>query len=164
MQEPIASIWASEPDSADDVFIDFYRARYPRAVQLAGSLVGPSDLAEDVVQDVFAALHRQFGQVRNPASYLRMGIVNRSRNVWRGRDYERRRLLGLRPVHVPATSSSEMFDVLMKLPSRQRTVLVLRYWNDWSDAEIAEALRCRPGAVKQLAHRGLVRLRKEILP
>jgi len=55
-------------------------------------------------------------------------------------------------------------DVLLHLPYRQRAVLVLRYWGDWSEVEIAEALGCRSGTVKTLASRGLARLRKEIAP
>jgi RNA polymerase sigma factor (sigma-70 family) len=57
-----------------------------------------------------------------------------------------------------------MGDVLFRLPYRQRAVLVLRYWGDWSEAEIADALGCRAGTVKTLASRGIARLRKEIAP
>ena len=60
--------------------------------------------------------------------------------------------------------ASEMGDVLFGLPYRQRAVLVLRYWGDWSEVEIADALGCRPGTVKTLASRGLARLRREIAP
>jgi RNA polymerase sigma factor (sigma-70 family) len=55
-----------------------------------------------------------------------------------------------------------MVDAMLHLPYRQRAVLVLRYWGDWSEAEIASALKCRPGTVKALASRGLARLRREI--
>lgn len=148
----------------DTEFIDFYRSEYPRAVGLAYTLVGSSQAAEDIVQEVFSSLHQRFLDTRNPGGYLRRGIVNRSRNIYRQRRNEGRRVLAFGVEPVPATTSSELFDVMMKLPYRPRAVLVLRYWADWSEAEIAEALGCRQGAVKSMAHRALARLRKEIEP
>lgn len=55
-----------------------------------------------------------------------------------------------------------MLSTVQKLPYRQRTVIVLRYWMDFSEAEIAEVLECRPGTVKSLASRALSKIRKEI--
>jgi RNA polymerase sigma factor (sigma-70 family) len=65
----------------------------------------------------------------------------------------------------PASVSSgarELLDVIDALPSRQKAVIVLRYYEDLSEAEIARALGCRPGTVKSLAARALERLRKDI--
>jgi RNA polymerase sigma factor (sigma-70 family) len=53
-------------------------------------------------------------------------------------------------------------DVLLRLPYRERAVLVMRYWAGWSEKEIAAALKCRPGTVKSLASRGLAHLKKEV--
>lgn len=158
----MAGLCEEVPGSSD--FVAFYRSEYPRAVGLAYSLVGSKETAEDIVQETFAGLHPRFDEVLNPGAYLRVGVFNRCRNTWRHRDYEHKRALALQGAYAPPTSASELFDVLMKLPYRQRAVLVLRYWADWSEAEIAEALGCRPSAVKSLAHRALVRLRKEIQP
>lgn len=58
----------------------------------------------------------------------------------------------------------ELADVVAALPFRQRAVIVLRYWCDLSEAEIAAALECRPGTVKSLSSRALARLNKEISP
>jgi RNA polymerase sigma factor (sigma-70 family) len=60
--------------------------------------------------------------------------------------------------------ADELFDVLAALPERQRAAIVLRFWHDLSDEEIAAALRCRPGTVGSLLHRGLARLREVIDP
>jgi RNA polymerase sigma factor (sigma-70 family) len=142
-------------------FTEFYRCEYPGSVRLAYTLVGSLESAEDVVQELFARLGERFLDLDNPAAYLRVGVVHECQRVWQ----HRRRITesGL-PVreHADPSGSAELFDVLLKLPYRQRAVLVLRYWADWSEADIAEALDCRPGAVKSLASRGLARLRQEI--
>jgi RNA polymerase sigma factor (sigma-70 family) len=61
-----------------------------------------------------------------------------------------------------ASQPAELVDVLLQLPYRQRATLVLRYWAGFTEAEIAEALGCRPGTVKTLVQRGLHRLRKVV--
>lgn len=146
---------------SDDEFAEFYRSQYPGAVRLAYSLVGSLEGAEDVVQEMFARMNERISSVNSPATYLRVGIVHECQRVW----YHRRKTAESRlPAREPIepSTSAEMFDALLTLPYRQRAVLVLRYWADWSEAEIAEALDCRPGAVKSLASRGLSRLRQEI--
>jgi RNA polymerase sigma factor (sigma-70 family) len=87
--------------------------------------------------------------------------VNLCRDSDRRRARERRHA-EMAPSPVLASDTSEMIDVLLGLPYRQRAVLVLRYWGDWSEAEIAKGIGCRPGTVKTLASRGLARLRKEL--
>jgi RNA polymerase sigma factor (sigma-70 family) len=60
--------------------------------------------------------------------------------------------------------ADELEDALAKLPARQRAAVVLRYYGDLPDADIARALRCRPGTVRSLIHRALADLRKVIEP
>ena len=69
--------------------------------------------------------------------------------------------VGAEPSGVPA-EADELFDALAALPSRQRAALVLRFYEDLSEADIAVALGCRPGTVKSLLHRGLAELRKVV--
>jgi RNA polymerase sigma-70 factor (sigma-E family) len=147
-----------------DAFIVLYRAEYPGMVRLARALTGETDRAEDVVQDAFARLHGRIGHLENPGGYLRTTVVNLSRDHGRRRRREyRTHRLAAGPTSLPL-DASELIDVLLSLSYRQRAVLVLRYWGDWSEAEIADALGCRPGTVKALASRGIDRLRKEIGP
>ena len=139
----------------------FYRSEYPGMVRLAISLTGDVDGAEDVVQDAFARMHSRFPSLDRPGGYLRTAVVNLCR------DRHRRGVLEQRETSQPSPASlsleaSEMIDVLMTLPFKQRAVLVLRYWGDWTEAEIAEAVGCRPGSVKSHASRGLATLRKEV--
>ena len=150
-------------DEATERFAEFYRSEYPRSVRLAYSLLGSIESAEDVVQEMFSRLSTRFSDLDNPGAYLRIGIVHGCRDAWGKRRQTVEHVPRPAP-HVEPPSSAELFDVLLKLPYRQRAVLVLRYWADWTEIDIAEALGCRPGAVKSLASRGLVSLRKEIAP
>jgi RNA polymerase sigma factor (sigma-70 family) len=146
----------------DGPFVAFYRQQYPGAVRLVYAFV-PAEACEDVVQDAFARLYGRFGELDNPAGYLRVTLVNLCRELHRGRARERQRLANLDPL--PTTvppEASELLDVLQRLPYPYRAVLVLRYWAGWSEAEIAAGLGCRPGSVKSRASRALARLRREL--
>jgi RNA polymerase sigma factor (sigma-70 family) len=139
-----------------------YRSEGPGLVRLARLLTGSPESAEDAVQEAFSRLQPRLGQVENPGGYLRTTVVNLCRDTLRGRQradqLESRRF---ERIHI-TSEANEMIDVLLRLPYRQRAVLVMRFWADWSEFEIADALGCRPGTVKTLASRGLARLRKEM--
>jgi len=144
-------------------FEALYRAEYRGMVRLAYVLAGNADVAEDVVQDAFGLLHAKLDITNNPGGYLRVTVVNLCRNQERRKRRDRRLEGRLPQPQLSSLRAAEMVDVMLRLPYRQRAVLVLRYWGDWSEAEIASALRCRPGTVKTLASRGLARLRKEVV-
>lgn len=139
-------------------FIDFYRDEYQGAVRLAYRLAGSEQVAEDVVRGVFVATRERFRQLPNPTAYLRLEIVRRCRATWH---HDRIHRLRARRAPLPPHVASTLFGALMALPHRQRAVLVLRYWSDWSDVEIGQALGCRPATVGRAARRGLVRLQRE---
>jgi RNA polymerase sigma-70 factor (sigma-E family) len=151
----------SQSGQFDEEFIALYRSEYPNMVRLAISLTGDPDIAEDVAQDAFARVQGRLSSLENPGGYLRTVVVNLCRDRHRRRSLERRH-----PPPAPdglSLQASELVDTLMRLPFKQRAVLVLRYWGDWTEAEIAEAVDCRPGTVKTLASRGLAALRKEVV-
>lgn len=153
---------AGNAGSEADPFIDFYRVEYPQMVRLAHTFLGSPETAEDVTQEAFARLQGRIGHLENPQGYLRTTVVNLCRDRARHRLRERRLEGRMQPVGPLSLGASEMLDVLIKLPFRQRAVLVCRYWGDWSEQEIADALGCRPGTVKTLASRGLDRLRRQM--
>jgi RNA polymerase sigma factor (sigma-70 family) len=142
-------------------FAVFYRSEYSSAVRLARLLV-PVGSAEDLAQEAFSRLHGRFEAIDNPPAYLRRTLVNL------GRTWHRRRLReqdGLRQIPRAETvdlGASEMLDAIDSLPYRQKAVVVLRYWLDLSEAEIADVLDCRAGTVKSLGARALRRLRKVV--
>jgi DNA-directed RNA polymerase specialized sigma24 family protein len=143
-------------------FLTFYRAEYPGAVRLAHALTGSAEAAEDAAQDAFGRILGRMDLLENPRGYLRATVVNLCRDEERRRRREQKMMAKYRVDVVAPLGAVEMGDVLFCLPYRQRAVLVLRYWGDWSEAEIADVLGCRPGTVKTLASRGLARLRREI--
>jgi DNA-directed RNA polymerase specialized sigma24 family protein len=144
-------------------FTGFYESHYAGTARLA-YLLTQSDLAyEDLVQEAFTKLHVRFDDLERPAAYLRVTIVNLCRQWHRSEGRRARRNELLAPiVGDVAPDVAEVLEAVSQLPYRQRAVVVLRYWAGWSEAEIAEALSCRPGTVKSSAARALSRLRTEL--
>lgn len=145
-------------------YVAFYRREYPGAVRLAGMLTGSGSSSEDIAQEALMILRDRFDQVENPSAYLRGVVVNCCRHWHRDRAQARRRLALIRTNSVTTgeLGANDLADVVEKLPFRQRVVIVGRYWGDWSEAEIATALGCRPGTVKSLASRALVTLSRQL--
>jgi RNA polymerase sigma-70 factor (sigma-E family) len=159
---------------ADDAVTHLYAAHYRSLVRLAALLLRDVAEGEDVVQDAFVAMHGKWGRLRDPdkaLAYLRQTVVNRSRSVLRHRSVvERHQPDPVRDADsaergaVRAETSSEVMGVLRRLPRRQREVLVLRYYLDLSEAQIAHTLGVSRGAVKSHAARGLTALRLSLEP
>ncbi len=151
-------------------FEGLYHAHRLALVRLAVLLVDDRASAEDVVQDAFAALHAHWSRLQDPAkalAYLRTSVVNGSRSVLR----RRRTARAYVPPHEPPGDSPEAEIVLAEeqretlaavrqLSERQRQVLVLRYWSDLSEAEIADTLGLSRGTVKSTASRALDNLQR----
>lgn len=151
---------------------DLYREQRMRLVRLAILLVDEPATAEDVVQEAFAGLHRNWGKLRDAAAavgYLRTAVVNGSRSVLRrrktARDYVPPHAVNARSAESLAMLSTEhqaVVDALATLPPRQREVLVLRYYGGLSEAEIAEAAGISKGTVKSTASRALEALQRSM--
>jgi len=143
-------------------FGDFYASHFSDLVRLATLLSGSADAAPDLVQDCFVGLHRRWMTVNDPLPYVRRSVVHACASHHR-RNARIRRLPP--PVdQVSALGATELEDAVGKLPVRQRAAVVLRYYGDLPDADIARALRCRPATVRSLIHRALTELRKVIEP
>ncbi|MFI6980823.1 SigE family RNA polymerase sigma factor [Embleya sp. NPDC050154] len=160
-----------EEPPARPTLTELYHAQRLGMVRLSILLVDDLGTAEDVVQDAFTALYRRFGEelddVDNALAYLRTSVVNLSRSVLR----RRRTARAYVPPHEPDASSPEDVVVLseehlrvlgavQRLAPRQREVLVLRYWSDMTEAQIAETLGLSRGAVKSTASRAIDALEK----
>jgi len=122
-------------------------------------------IAEDLVQQVFTDVYQRFGELREPAAYLRRAVLSRCTSWVRRRVVERRHT-GLTVVeHVVAPLGADAAAVrtaLARLRPRQRAAVFLRYYLDLPESEIAEALGCRPGTVKSMLHRALAILREHL--
>lgn len=128
--------------------------------RLAYVICGDLGEADDIVQDAFLQLHRRIASVQQPGAYLRTAVINGCRSRLRRRSTERR-WVAPRP-DVSTQAHDEISDVLARLGDRQRIALVMRYYLDSSDEEIAETLSARPATVRSLLRRGLGQMRKEL--
>jgi RNA polymerase sigma-70 factor (sigma-E family) len=141
-------------------FEELYALQYRPMVRLAHALVDTQQRAEEVVQDSFAAIYERYDRLERPEAYLRVSVLNGCRRVLR-----RRMLRRAQPV--PPDQDGELIfnhvvDAVRRLPHRQRSMVVLRYDLQLSDAEIAETLGVPLGTVKSTLHRALGALRKEL--
>ena len=154
------------------IFEEFVGVHLARLSRFAAVLCGDRWLAEDVVQEVLARTQSRWaviGGLDQPDAYVRRMIVNEFLS-WRRR--LRRNVLMSdvpeRPHEVDAASQHADRDALVaelaKLPRKQRTVIVLRYYGGFSDQEIATDLGCSTGTVRSHASRALARLRVELCP
>jgi RNA polymerase sigma-70 factor (sigma-E family) len=148
---------------------EIYAAHYNRLVRLALLLVHDVQTAEEVVQDAFEAMHKAWRRLREEdkaLAYLRQTVVNRSRSVLR-----HRKVVDLHPPR-PALDEpsaehaalalierSAVAAALRHLPERQREAIVLRYYADLSEADIARAMGISRGAVKSHTARAIASLK-----
>jgi RNA polymerase sigma-70 factor (sigma-E family) len=148
---------------------ELYEAHAPDAARLAYLLTGDRALAEDLVHEAFVRMFGRFRDLRQPdafRAYLRATVVNLARSHFRRRKVERAYLERAGRTPPPASEDPadrrEMWDVLQRLQPRQRAAIVLRFYEDLTEAQTAEILGCEVGTVKSLVSRGLDRLRAEI--
>lgn len=163
---PAAGRTTDLPDDRDGAVAVLFEVHYRQLLALARRLLDDPGDAEDVVMDAFVGIYRRWGSVRrtdNPLCYLRASVVNGSRNRLRRLRLAAARLFTQFEPPAPAADQSAMLHlehdtvihVLHGLPRRQREVLVLRYYEQLSEAEIAATLGCSVGTVKTHASRGL---------
>ena len=161
---PAASAW-----DADRLVTEIYHGEYKSLVRLAVLLVHDVPTAEEVVQDAFEAMHTAWRRLREKEkalSYLRQAVVNRSRSVLRHRTVVDRNA----PKPAPDEPSAEhgalaliersaVIAALRTLPDRQREAVVLRYYADLSEADIAATMGISRGAVKSHTARAMAALK-----
>jgi RNA polymerase sigma-70 factor (sigma-E family) len=155
--------------ATDEDFRGFFAQHYERLCRLGFLLTGDPAQAEELAQDALVRTWRRWSLVRkpdNPETYARKVLVNRHRSLLRRALVEARYLYRDRPDQGYSDEHREDAIVLWaatrRLPLRQRAVLVLRYYEDLSEAEIARVLGIPVGTVKTLARRGLARLRRSL--
>lgn len=164
--------WGAVIAEASSSLPAFYREHQTGLVRLAVMLVGDEATAEDVVQDVFVRLHRNAPVLRDEQkllAYVRSAVLNGCRSVLRRRKLVRRHAERYEPPVWSAESQAmlgedhrEVMRALHRLPRRQREVLVLRFYADLPDEEIAAALRIRPSTVRSTTSRALSALEREL--
>jgi len=159
-------------DGVEESFTSFVRASGERHLRVAALLTGDWHAAEDLVQASLVKLYRAWPGVDqaggDPDAYLRRIMINTQRSWWRAR-WRREAPVAQLPDRPGGGEDGDeralamsIRQALQRLSPRQRTVLVLRYYEDRPEAEIAALLGCSTGAVKAHAHRGLRALRAEL--
>jgi RNA polymerase sigma-70 factor (sigma-E family) len=159
---------------ADAAVTHLFTAHYRPLVRLASLLLHERATAEEIVQDAYVALHGRWGRLRDAdkaLAYLRTTVVNRCRSALRHRKVVEAHLAAARPpLDAPSAEAGALdalahdavITALRRLPARQREVIVLRYYADLSEAEIADTMGVSRGAVKSHAARGVAALRQAL--
>ena len=157
---------------ADTAVTALYSAHWRPLVRLAVLLTGDASVAEEIVQDAFVALYHRWRSLADPAAalgYVRASVVNGARSRVRHRAVEERHRepaapepAGPEELAVRSTEDARVLDALRGLPRRQQEVLVLRYYADLSEADIAAAIGVSRGSVKRHASRGMAALRERL--
>ena len=150
-----------EEPTAFDAFV---RARLPALLRFAYAVCGDPHTAADLVQDALERTGMRWDRIDrtgDPEGYVKRAIVNGRISRWR--KLRRESLVDVVPEHLAyitrPSHDDTMWQLLATLPRRQRAVLVLRYYEDMSEEQIAATLGCAPGTVKSQASKALAKLR-----
>jgi RNA polymerase sigma-70 factor (sigma-E family) len=150
---------------------ELYRLHIDQAFRLAYLLTADRELARDLAQDAFVRLTGRLLHLRRPGdfqAYLRTTVVNLANSHFRRRRVERgylRRQSELRQLRGDDRDlevKDQLQRALLALPVRQRTAIVLRFYEDLSETQTAELMRCRTGTVRSLVSRGMQTLRTDL--
>lgn len=153
--------------AAPAAFADLFESQRRRALRLAYLLTGDHDMAEEVVAEVFVRLYPRWQQskIDDPGAYVRRAVINYVNSAFRRLEVRRRhdrasvpRLAD--PADAGVADRDAVQRALLVLPVRQRAAIALRFLDDLSEAETADALGVSVGTVKSQVSRGLDRLRE----
>lgn len=156
--------------SRDSEFTEFVHGQWNSLYRTAYLLTGDHQAAEDLLQATLTKVYLRWsriGGMEQPGAYARRMLVNQS-SSWRRRRSAAERVVAVVPQD-PAPSFDDdvvgrevMWQLIRALPARQRAVLVLRYYEGLSEAEIADVLGVAPGTVKAQAHAAVATLRQRV--
>ncbi len=161
---------SGEGRMTDGEFAEFFTATWPRLFRTALAIVGDAAAAEDALQSAFARAYASWHRVsaaEHPEAYVRRMVVNEilssRRHGWWRRERPRAEVepgVAVESAEAGAVTHAQVWPAVLSLPVRQRAVIVLRYYEDLSEREIAAVLGCTPGTVKSQASAALANLRR----
>jgi RNA polymerase sigma-70 factor (sigma-E family) len=155
----------------DADFADFFAAAWPRLLRTTYAVTGDLQLAEDTLQTAFARAYAAWARVSRadePLAYVRRMAINAALQHHRRASTRRESVVEVireQPQRDPEDdwlAHDEVWIAIRALPPRQRAVVVLRYYEDLSERQIADVLRCRPGTVKSQSSAALATLRARL--
>lgn len=149
----------------DQAFESFVRAYATTLIRLAGALTGDPGVSEEVVQAALERLFVRWRRVDDPLAYARQVVVNLCRDRGRGAAGRERAGLPLAEMAAPDViglhdDRDQLVRAVRALPYRQRAVVVLRFWQDLTERQAADALGIGVGTVKSQTSRALQQLRQ----
>jgi RNA polymerase sigma-70 factor (sigma-E family) len=157
--------------TADAEFAEFFTATWPRLFRTAVAVAGDAAAAEDALQSAFAKAFASWHRVasaEHPEAYVRRMVVNEilssRRHGWGRRERPSAQVepaASAESPEGPAVAHGTLWPAIQQLPVRQRAVIVLRYYEDLSEREIAAVLGCSQGTVKSQASAALANLRRQ---
>ena len=165
------AVASSTRDRKDAEFTEYLQARQPRLLRTAYLLTGDRHQAEDVLQTSLAKLYLAWDKVRDRDSvdgYVRRIMVNENNSLWRRAWKRREHASGDLPEPVPHLDEYDdgrgaaLWDVVQSLPPKARAVVVLRYYEQLSEAETADVLGISTGTVKSQCSRAIAALRDRV--
>lgn len=145
-----------------EAFDAFVRARLPDLVRFGRALTGSTEAGQDLVQDALERTLLAWQRLESrddPEGYVRRIMVNRNISIWRkfGREHPTAEVFDSGQEDTPF--DDDLWRALKTLPTKQRAVIALRYYEDMSEADIARTLGCSVGTVKSQASKALAKLR-----
>jgi len=150
-----------------DVLEELLAVKGRHLLRTAVMLAGGQEDGEDLLQAALERVFRRWRTIRgDPEGYLRRTLYHLAADGWRRKQAWRARLgllgqPGAQPDDTGAVDNrDQLLRLLRQLPPRQRTAIVLRYWEELTEAQVAQAMGCSPGTVKSATSRGLRRLRE----
>lgn len=153
--------------ATEEAIAYLFRDNHLRMVRLAYLLTSDSGLAEEIAQEAFVKVWRNWGRIQkkgSAAAYLRTTVINLSKSSLRRRLLEMRKSLPEeRPTPEPDTGARvDVGRALLHLPKRQRACIVLRYYEDLTEQQCAQTLGVSVGTIKSQTHKALKRLETEL--
>jgi len=156
--------------NVDEDFAEFVSARWASLYRLAYLLAASHSGAEDLLQTTLEKAYVNWGRISRmeyAEAYVRRmlanGLVSSRRRAWVGEQpYEHLPESAENSVELPVVDRSLLWPLVCALPARQRAVIVLRYYEDLSEAQIAEVLGCAPGTVKSQSSAAIAALRRAL--
>lgn len=143
--------------------IGFCEAQFPRLVGALGLYCGDRHVAEDLAQEALARVCRDWTKVKRldaPEAWVHRVAINLAHSYFRRRAAEKRAAkrmedVASRSMQAPPSDRVELLDAIRRLPHRQRSAVILRYYLGLTIPEVAQTLDCPEGTVKTLIHRGV---------
>jgi RNA polymerase sigma factor (sigma-70 family) len=164
-------LYRGEPNKVEakvrKLFTEFYGENYLKSTRLAYLMMNDKTAAEDIAQDSFLALYLRYERLENPEGYLRTVVINKCKTALKKKTYDNRKIRAIadksnRENELNLSDSDDFLNQLGVLSVKQKTAVILRYYLRFSDAEVANVIKCRPSSVSKIISRALEKLKVSV--